>query len=173
MTRNQIKSWFLVRGENRTTPVKTSRRREGNQQTQPTYSIEDRIKDGIKPRAQWWEDCAFNTASCITLLYQYWKGHLIPYWNTFMLPRFSSTPCKDHSHESYIPSDMHLCYLSSVAIYLLSVAIYYLCQFIYYQLDQLLCFRTEAYHLGDRLLFRTIVSLHFSLVWLLSFVSWP
>ena len=33
---NQIKCWFLVRGENRSTRGKTSRSRVENQQTQPT-----------------------------------------------------------------------------------------------------------------------------------------
>ena len=64
MTRNQIKSWFLVRGENLRTTGKTAQSREGNQQTQPTYSIEGRIKR----RAQWWEDCAFNTLLYTSIL---------------------------------------------------------------------------------------------------------
>ena len=34
---NQIKSWFLRRGENRSSRRKTSRSRVENQQTQPTY----------------------------------------------------------------------------------------------------------------------------------------
>ena len=34
---NQIKCWFLRRGENRSSRRKTSRSREENQQTQPTY----------------------------------------------------------------------------------------------------------------------------------------
>ena len=36
---NQIKCWFLVRGENRSTRGKTSRSRVENQQTQPTYDV--------------------------------------------------------------------------------------------------------------------------------------
>ena len=36
---NQLKCWFLVRGENRSTRGKTSRSREENQQTQPTYDV--------------------------------------------------------------------------------------------------------------------------------------
>ena len=36
---NQIKSWFLVRGENRSTRGKTSRSREENQQTQHAYDV--------------------------------------------------------------------------------------------------------------------------------------
>ena len=36
---NQIKCWFLVRGENRSTRGKTSQSREENQQTQPTYDV--------------------------------------------------------------------------------------------------------------------------------------
>ena len=36
---NQIKCWFLVRGENRSTRGKTSRSREENQQTQPTFDV--------------------------------------------------------------------------------------------------------------------------------------
>ena len=36
----QIKCWFLRRGENRSTRRKTSRSREENQQTQPTYDAE-------------------------------------------------------------------------------------------------------------------------------------
>ena len=34
---NQIKCWFLMRGENRSSQRKTSRSRVENQQTQPTY----------------------------------------------------------------------------------------------------------------------------------------
>ena len=34
---NQIKCWFLVRGENRSTRAKTSQKRVENQQTQATY----------------------------------------------------------------------------------------------------------------------------------------
>ena len=34
---NQIKCWFLRRGENRSSRRKTSRSRVENQQTQPTY----------------------------------------------------------------------------------------------------------------------------------------
>ena len=37
---NQIKCWFLRRGENRSTLGKTSRSRVENQQTQPTYGVE-------------------------------------------------------------------------------------------------------------------------------------
>ena len=37
---NQIKSWFLRGGENRSTRRKTSRSRVENQQTQPTYDAE-------------------------------------------------------------------------------------------------------------------------------------
>ena len=37
---NQIKFWFLRRGENRSTRRKTSRSRVENQQTQPTYDAE-------------------------------------------------------------------------------------------------------------------------------------
>ena len=36
---NQLKCWFLVRGENRSTRRKTSRSRGENQQTQPTYDV--------------------------------------------------------------------------------------------------------------------------------------
>ena len=36
---NQIKCWFLVRGEKRSTPGKTSRSRVENQETQPTYDV--------------------------------------------------------------------------------------------------------------------------------------
>ena len=39
---NQIKCWFLVRGENRSTRWKTSRSRVENQQTQPTYDVRSR-----------------------------------------------------------------------------------------------------------------------------------
>ena len=37
---NQIKCWFLERGENRSTRRKTSWSRVENQQTQPTYDAE-------------------------------------------------------------------------------------------------------------------------------------
>ena len=37
---NQIKCWFLVRGENRSTRGKTSHSRVENQQTQSTYDAE-------------------------------------------------------------------------------------------------------------------------------------
>ena len=37
---NQLKCWFLVRGENRSTQGKTYRRRVENQKTQPTYDIQ-------------------------------------------------------------------------------------------------------------------------------------
>ena len=37
---NQIKFWFLRRGENRSNRRKTSRSRVENQQTQPTYDAE-------------------------------------------------------------------------------------------------------------------------------------
>ena len=37
---NQIKCWFLMRGENRSTRGKTSHSRVENQQTQPTYNTE-------------------------------------------------------------------------------------------------------------------------------------
>ena len=40
MKSNQIKCWFLVRGENRSTRGKTSHSRVENQQTQPTYDAE-------------------------------------------------------------------------------------------------------------------------------------
>ena len=36
---NQIKCWFLMRGENRSTLGKTSRSRVEKQQTQPTYDV--------------------------------------------------------------------------------------------------------------------------------------
>ena len=36
---NQLKCWFLVRRENRSTQGKTSRSRVENQQTQPTYDV--------------------------------------------------------------------------------------------------------------------------------------
>jgi len=36
---NQIKCWFLMRGENRNTRGKTSQSRVENQQTQPTYDV--------------------------------------------------------------------------------------------------------------------------------------
>ena len=44
---NQIKCWFLVRGENRSTRGKTSRSRVENQQTQPTYDV----RSGNRTRA--------------------------------------------------------------------------------------------------------------------------
>ena len=44
---NQIKCWFLRRGENRSTRRKTSRSRVENQQTQPTYDA----KSGNRTRA--------------------------------------------------------------------------------------------------------------------------
>ena len=44
---NQIKCWFLVRGENRSTQEKTSRSRVENQQTQPTYDV----RSGNRTRA--------------------------------------------------------------------------------------------------------------------------
>ena len=37
---NQLKCWFLVRGENRSTQGKTSWSRVENQQTQPTYDVQ-------------------------------------------------------------------------------------------------------------------------------------
>jgi len=37
---NQIKCWFLVREENRSTRGKTSHGRVENQQTQPTYDVQ-------------------------------------------------------------------------------------------------------------------------------------
>ena len=37
---DQIKCWFLVRGENRSTRGKTSHSRVENQQTQSTYGVE-------------------------------------------------------------------------------------------------------------------------------------
>ena len=37
---NQLKCWFLVRGENRSTQGKTYRRRVENQKTQPTYDVQ-------------------------------------------------------------------------------------------------------------------------------------
>ena len=37
---NQIKCWFLERGENRSTRRKTSRSKEENKKTQPTYDAE-------------------------------------------------------------------------------------------------------------------------------------
>ena len=39
---NQLKCWFLERGENRSTRRKTSRSRVENQQTQPTYDAESK-----------------------------------------------------------------------------------------------------------------------------------
>ena len=46
---NQIKCWFLRRGENRSTLRKTSRSRVENQQTQPTYDAEcgNRTRDKL------------------------------------------------------------------------------------------------------------------------------
>ena len=46
---NQIKCWFLERGENRSTRRKTSRSRVENQQTQPTYDAEcgNRTRDTL------------------------------------------------------------------------------------------------------------------------------
>ena len=46
---NQIKCWFLRRGENRSTRRKTSRSRVENQQTQPTYDAEsgNRTRDTL------------------------------------------------------------------------------------------------------------------------------
>ena len=40
LSTNQIKCWFLVRGENRSTRGKTSHSRVENQQTQSTYDTE-------------------------------------------------------------------------------------------------------------------------------------
>ena len=46
---NQIKCWFLERGENRSTRRKTSRSRVENQQTQPTYDAKsgNRTRDTL------------------------------------------------------------------------------------------------------------------------------
>ena len=58
---NQIKFWFLRRGENRSTRRKTSRskvERLENQQTQPTYDA----GAGIEPGTHWWKASALTTA---------------------------------------------------------------------------------------------------------------
>ena len=49
LSSNQIKCWFLRRGENRSTRRKTSRSRVENQQTQPTYDAEsgNRTRDTL------------------------------------------------------------------------------------------------------------------------------
>ena len=64
---NQLKCWFLVRGENRSTRGKTPRSRVENQKTQPTYDI----RSGNRTRATMAEgQCSHhctNTAHLITL----------------------------------------------------------------------------------------------------------
>ena len=54
LSTNQIKCWFLVRGENRSTRGKTSHSRVENQQTQSTGAE-------IEPGPQWWKASALTT----------------------------------------------------------------------------------------------------------------
>ena len=57
---NQLKCWFLVRGENRSTRGKTSRSRVENQKTQPTYDI----RSGNRTRATMAEgQCSHHCAN--------------------------------------------------------------------------------------------------------------
>ena len=46
ITTNQLKCWFLVRGENRSTQEKTSQSRVDNQRTQSTYNAGREIEPG-------------------------------------------------------------------------------------------------------------------------------
>ena len=55
---NQVKCWFLKRGENRSTRRKTSRCRVENQQTQPRYDAES----GNRTRATFWKASTLITA---------------------------------------------------------------------------------------------------------------
>ena len=66
---NQIKCWFLVRGETRSTWGKTSRSRVENQQTQPTYNV----RSGNRTRAtsvegQCSRHCTNTACLCMWLL---------------------------------------------------------------------------------------------------------
>ena len=60
ITANQIQWWFLVRGENRSTWGKTSRKRVENLQTQPMYDGQ-----GIEPRPHPWKTSALTTAQTL------------------------------------------------------------------------------------------------------------
>ena len=64
---NQIKCWFLRRGENRSSRRKTSRSRVENQQTQPTYDA----GPGIEPRTHWWKASALTTAPTLLPIIYY------------------------------------------------------------------------------------------------------
>ena len=55
---NQIKCWFLRRGENRSSRRKTSRSRVENQQTQSTYMTP---VPGIEPGTHRWKASALTT----------------------------------------------------------------------------------------------------------------
>ena len=55
---NQIKRWFLMRGENRSPRGKTLLGRLENQQTQSTYFTRSAE---IEPRPHWWKASALTT----------------------------------------------------------------------------------------------------------------
>ena len=80
---NQIKCWFLRRGENQSTQGKTSRSRVENQQTQPTYDAKsgdwtrDTLVEGERSH-----HCA-NNAPHRKFAYGFWTGHISRKYTTF------------------------------------------------------------------------------------------
>ena len=72
---NQIKCWFLRRGENRSTRRKTSRSRVENQQTQPTYDT----GSGNRTRATLVEgECSHHCANPAPIVAIKVKGAVSP-----------------------------------------------------------------------------------------------
>ena len=70
---NQIKCWFLVRGENQSTWRKTSHSRVENQQTQPTYDVQS----ANRTRATLVEgQCSHHCANPAPMLKYRIQGHL-------------------------------------------------------------------------------------------------
>ena len=89
---NQIKCWFLRRGENRSTRRKTSRSRVENQQTQPTYDAKsgNRTRDTLV-EGERSHHCANPITNWITILQEillkeqpniYWLAQLIEHRTT-------------------------------------------------------------------------------------------
>ena len=74
---NQIKCWFLMRGENQSTRRKTSHSRVENQQTQSTYDAEC----GNRPQATFVEGkCSHHQANPATSRWQGWPSGLVAWW---------------------------------------------------------------------------------------------
>jgi len=80
---NQIKCWFLMRRENRSTRAKTSHGRVENQQTQSTWH---RVQ---KSTPNWWKASALNTRltcwiTTVTYL-QFWHFECCPFVSSWRL----------------------------------------------------------------------------------------